>query len=150
MPQSLTKLYAHLIFSTKNRQPWLVDEIRPRVHGYMATVIRDMQSPWVIVGGVADHVHILFDMGKSHAPVAFVERVKRESSKFVKTLGEQYAEFYWQRGYGMFSVGPSHRDEAESYVRNQEEHHRTKAFQDEFRSFLVRYGVEFDERYVWD
>jgi putative transposase len=150
MPQSLTKLYAHLIFSTKHRQPYFDDEIRPRVHAYLATIVRSLDSPWVVVGGVADHVHILFDMGKMHTPVEFVERAKRESSKFVKTLGPQYKEFYWQRGYGMFSVGPAHRDEAEDYVRNQEEHHRTKTFQEEFRAFSERYGVAYDEQFVWD
>ncbi len=87
MPQSLTKLYAHVIFSTKNRQPFLDDAIRPRVHAYLATIVREMDSPWVVVGGVADHVHILFDMGEMHAPVEFVEKTKRESSKFIKTLG---------------------------------------------------------------
>ena len=150
MPQSLTKLYAHLIFSTKNRKPFLDDEIRPRLHGYLATVIRDLDSPFVVVGGVADHVHILFDMGKMHAPVKFVQQVKRESSKVVKTLGAKYKEFYWQRGYGMFSVSPTHRAEAEAYIRNQEEHHRTKTFQEEFRTFLERYDIDYDEEYVWD
>jgi REP element-mobilizing transposase RayT len=150
MPQSLTKLYAHLIFSTKNRQPFLDDAIRPRVHAYLASVFRDLDSPWVVVGGVADHVHILFDMGKMRAPVEFVEHVKRESSKFVKTLGPAYREFYWQRGYGMFSVGPASRDEVEAYVRNQEEHHRVRSFQEEYRAYLERYGIECDERYVWD
>jgi len=141
VPQSLTKLYAHLIFSTKNRQPFLVDEIRPRVHAYLATTIRNLDSSWVVVGGVADHVHILFDMGKMHAPVESVEQAKRESSKFVKTLGVEYQDFYWQRGYGMFSVGPAQRDEAEAYVRRQEEHHRTTSFQEQFRALLKRYGV---------
>ena len=150
MPQSLTRLYAHLIFSTKNREAWLDEGIRSRVHGYLATTIRGLDSPWVVVGGVADHVHILFDMGKMVAPVKFVEQVKRESSKFVKTLGAQYLKFYWQRGYGMFSVSPNDRDEAEHYVRNQEEHHRRKTFQDEYRAMLTRYGIEFDEQYVWD
>jgi putative transposase len=150
MAQSLTRLYAHLVFSTKNREPFLDGAIRPRVHGYLATVVRSLDSPWVVVGGVADHVHILFDMGKLHAPVEFVEQTKRESSKFIKTLGPQYEDFYWQRGYGMFSVSPADRDEAEAYVRNQEEHHRGKSFQDEYRAFLTRYGVEYDEQFVWD
>jgi REP element-mobilizing transposase RayT len=150
MPQSLTKLYAHLIFSTKNRQPCLDEQIRPRVHAYLATVVRSLDSPWVVVGGVADHVHILFDMGKKRAPVEFVEQAKRESSKFVKTLGPRYQAFYWQRGYAMFSVGPAHRDEAEEYVRNQEQHHRGKTYQEEFRAFLVRYGVPYNEEHVWD
>ena len=87
MPQSFTKLFAHLVFSTKSRKPILDEEVRPRVHAYLATVVRSFDSPYVVVGGVADHVHILFDMGKLHAPVEFVEQVKRESSKFIKTLG---------------------------------------------------------------
>lgn len=150
MPQSLTKLYAHLIFSTKNRQPVLDEAIRDRVHGYLATTIRKLDSPWVVVGGVADHVHILFDMGKKHSPLDFVEQVKRESSKFIKTLGPSYKQFYWQRGYGMFSVSPIRRDEAEAYVRNQTEHHRTRTFQEELRAMLSQYGVEYDEQYLWD
>ena len=150
MPQSLTKLYAHLIFSTKNRRPFLDDEIRPRLHAYLATAVRDLDAPYVVVGGVADHVHILFDMGKMHAPVKIVEQIKRESSKFVKTLGQKYKEFYWQRGYGLFSVSPNHRADVEAYVRNQEQHHRKKTFQEEFRTFLARYNIEYDERYVWD
>jgi putative transposase len=150
MPQSLTKLYAHLVFSTKNRQPFLAEEIRPRVHAYLATIIRSIDSPYVVVGGVADHVHILFDMGKMHAPVEFVEQVKQESSKFVKTLGPACSDFYWQRGYGMFSVSPTLLEDAEKYVRNQAEHHQKKSFQEEFREFLNRYSIEYDERYVWD
>ena len=104
----------------------------------------------MVVGGIEDHVHILFDLGKKTAPVKFVEQVKRESSKFIKTLGAKCSSFYWQRGYGMFSVSPKDRDEAENYVRNQQEHHRNKTFQDEYRTMLLQYAVEFDERYVWD
>ena len=150
MPQSLTRLYAHLDFSTKNREPFLDDSVRASVHAFVAATIRDLCSPWVVVGGVADHIHILFDMGKMVAPARIVEHVKRESSKFIKTLGGRYTKFYWQRGYGMFSVGPKDRDQAEHYVRNQEKHHRRTSFQDEYRAMLTRYGIEFDEQYVWD
>ncbi len=150
MPQSFTKLYAHLIFSTKGRQPLLDAAIESRVHGYLATILRDMDCPYVLVGGVDDHVHILFDIGKLHAPVEFVEHVKRESSKFVKTLGTQYRPFYWQRGYGMFSVSPTHLGDVEAYIRNQRTHHRSTTFQEEYRGFLQRYGIAYDERYVWD
>lgn len=153
MPQSLTRLYAHLVFSTKNRLPLIDNAIEPRGHGYLATIIRSLESPWVVVGGVggvADHVHIVFDIGKKHPPVKIVEQVKRESSKFVKTLGAKYKQFYWQRGYGMFSVSPKDRDEAETYVRNQQEHHRKKSFQDEYRAIATRYGMDLDERYAWD
>ncbi len=124
MPQSLTRLYAHLIFSTRNRLPLIDQAIQQRVHGYLAEAIRHMNSPYVVVGGVADHIHILFDVGKMHAPVKFVEEVKRESSKFIKTLGPKYSRFYCQRGYGKFSVSPPHLTDAADYVRNQEAHHQ--------------------------
>ncbi len=150
MPSSLTKLYAHLIFSTKDRKPFLDDNIRARVHGHLASVVRAMHSPYVVVGGVEDHVHILFDMGKIYAPCELVKEIKVESSKFVKTLGRKYRDFFWQRGYGMFSVGPLQRLQAEAYVRRQEEHHRTKSFKAEFRSFLHEYEIQFDEQHVWD
>jgi REP element-mobilizing transposase RayT len=150
MPQSLSQLYAHLIFSTKNRFPFLEDDIRKRVHAYLATTLRDMGSPFVVVGGVADHVHILFDMGRIHAAKAFVEQLKRESSKLTKTLRPNLDKFYWQRGYGIFSVSPTHRPDVVEYIETQEEHHRKKTFQEEYREFLNRYGIEFDEQYVWD
>ncbi|MCO6044944.1 IS200/IS605 family transposase [Aeoliella sp. ICT_H6.2] len=150
MPQSLSKLYAHLVFSTKNRQTFLDDSVRTRVHAYLATLLRDMKCPWVVVGGVEDHVHMLFDIGRMHSPAELVEQIKRESSKFVKTLGEPYQSFYWQRGYGMFSVSPTHRDDVERYVRNQAEHHQKLSYQEEFRSMLERAGIEYDERYLWD
>ena len=150
MPQSLTRLYAHLVFSTKDRMPLLTADVRPRVHAYLAELTRDCGSRFVVVGGVADHVHLLFELGKMNAPVQLVEKVKKESSKFVKTLGPDLHSFYWQNGYGMFSVSPTHRDQVERYVRNQEEHHRTKSFEEEYRGFLTRYGMEYDERYVWD
>ena len=109
MPQSLSQLYAHLIFSTKDRFPFIKVDIRQRVHGYLATTLRDMGSPFVVVGGVEDHVHILFDMGRIHAAKDFVEHVKRESSKFTKTLRPNLDKFFWQRGYGLFSVSLNHR-----------------------------------------
>lgn len=150
MAQSLIKMYAHLVFSTRNRVPSLSQEIRPRVHGYLAQVVRGMESPYVVVGGVADHVHILFDIGKAYPPVKFVEHVKRESSKFIKTLGPRFKLFYWQRGYGMFSVSPTHLEDVENYIRGQEEHHHQKTFKEELRDLLRKNELEFDERYVWD
>ena len=150
MPQSLTKLYAHLIFSTKNRQPYLTSGIRSQVHAYLSTLVRDSGSPHVVVGGVEDHVHLLFDMGKSLAPVKFVEFVKRDSSKFIKTLSDDFNDFYWQRGYGMFSVSPIHVQEVTTYINSQEEHHQKVTFREELLSFLKRYNIEYDEQYLWD
>ncbi len=150
MPQSLSQIYVHLIFSTKDRYPFLADDIRGRVHAYLAVVLRDMGASYVSVGGVADHVHILFDQGRNHAVKEFVEQTKRESSKFIKTLRPGLDRFYWQRGYGIFSVSPTHRISAEQYIAKQEKHHRVKSFQEEYRDFLNRYAIAFDERYVWD
>ncbi len=124
MPQSHARLYVHLIFSTKDRRPLLDDAVLPRVHAYLATALRELKSQYVVVGGVADHVHLLFDMGRMNSAADVVEELKRESSKFIKTLGPKYRRFYWQRGYGIFSVSPTHRPAAEKYVRKQAEHHR--------------------------
>ncbi|PHQ31717.1 IS200/IS605 family transposase [Rhodopirellula bahusiensis] len=150
MPQSLSQLYVHLIFSTKDRFPFSKDDIRDRVHAYLASVLREMGAPFVVVGGVDDHVHVLFDMGRIHPAKDFVEKVKRETSKFVKTLRPNLDKFYWQRGYGIFSVSSTHRDSVVAYIENQEEHHRATTFQEEYRDFLKRYGIAFDERYVWE
>ena len=89
-------------------------------------------------------------MGRIHAAKDFVEQIKRESSKFIKTLRPNLDKFYWQHGYGIFSVSPTHREGVVAYIESQEEHHRTKTFQEEYRDFLNRYGIEFDEQYVWD
>ena len=150
MPQSLTQLYVHLVFSTRNRRQHLDDTIRPQVHGYLATLIRSLDSSYVVVGGVADHVHIFFELNKTHTPVEFVERVKRESSKFIKSLGPKYQHFYWQRGYAMFTVSPMHLEGVEQYVRRQEEHHHKTTFEEEFRHLLQRNNIKWNEQYVWD
>lgn len=150
MPQALTKVVIHLVFITKNRKPWLDQTIRPRVHGYLAAMFRDLRAPWVVVGGVADHVYVLFDMGHSVAPVTFVEHTKRKSSKFLKMLGNHDTKSYWQRGYAICSVSRKDRDQAEDYVRHQEEYHLGKSFQEAYRELLTRYRIEFDEPFVWD
>jgi len=150
MPQSISRVYVHLIFSTKHRQRWLDDSVRPKVHAYLAVVARDMGCPYVVVGGVEDHVHMLMDIGKQALPINIVAKVKKASSKYIKTFGNEYSNFYWQAGYGMFSVGPTHLKDVRQYVENQVEHHKRVTFNDEFRTFLNRYEIDFDERYVWD
>jgi len=150
MPQSLTQLAVHLVFSNRNREPFLDASIRPQVHGYLSAVVRNLESPWVVAGGVADHVHLLFELPKTRIPTEVVAVVKRESSKFVKTLSPGLESFQWQRGYGMFAVSPPHRNRVEAYIRNQEEHHRKRTFQEEYRAMLEQAGITYDERYVWD
>lgn len=150
MPQSLSKVIIHIIFRTKDRQPWLDRDIRPRMHAYVATVGRDLNGEVLRVGGVADHLHIVATLPRTLSQAEMVETMKKTSSKWIKELDSKYSQFYWQRGYGAFSVSPSQLDAVVQYVENQEEHHRTRTFQEEYREVLRKYGVEFDERYVWD
>jgi len=149
VPQSLTNLLTHLIFSTKNRAPLLASkDLRHSAHAYLATVLKDRKCPAVIVGGIADHVHILCHLGKTESVSNLMEHLKASSSKWLKTQGSPI--FTWQRGYGAFSVSQSQVDAVVFYVQNQEEHHRSVTFEEEYRSFLRGYRVAFDERYVWD
>jgi putative transposase len=150
LPQSLSRILVHLVFSTKNRTPWLTPEIRTELFPYLATVLDDNGCPSLRVGGVDDHIHLLFGLSRTLSPADIVEMIKTASSKWIKTKGPQFAGFHWQSGYGIFSVSQSHADDVVRYILNQEEHHRTMPYQDEFRTLLVRYEIDFDERYVWD
>jgi REP element-mobilizing transposase RayT len=150
MPQSLSRVIIHIIFSTKDRNPWLDAEVRPRMHAYLATICRDLGAETFRVGGVADHVHLVTTLPRTLSQASLLEDVKKTSSKWIKTLGPAYGQFHWQRGYGAFSVSPSQLTGVVEYVEHQDEHHRHRSFQEEYREFLHRHGVEFDERYVWD
>ena len=151
MAQSLTRLWTHSIFSTKDRYPFLTDtRIRANMHAYLATVLRSHDCHTVIVGGCADHVHALFALSKNHSISQIVKEIKRTSSAWIKTVERRYSKFRWQAGYGAFSVSQSNVARVCRYIENQEQHHRRKTFQDEFRAFLRRYGIDYDERYVWD
>ena len=141
MSQSLANLYVHLIFSTKERVPFLSPEVRPELHAYMATVLANLNSPAVIINSVADHVHLLFKMGRTVTLAQVVEDVKKSSSKWIKTQGEGFAGFAWQAGYGAFSVSESN---VSNHIRGQEEHHWVKTFQEEYRVFLKRHRMEWD------
>jgi REP element-mobilizing transposase RayT len=142
-------LTAHMIFSTKNRKPFLIPDVQPRIWGYMSRTLQNLECHDITVGGVADHVHILCNLTKKHAPMKVLEILKKDSSKFAKTL-DGCKHFQWQDGYGLFSVSPSHIPAVHRYIQNQEAHHRREAFQDELRRILKKYGVSYDERYLWD
>jgi REP element-mobilizing transposase RayT len=150
MSQSLSKVILHIIFSTKEREPWIDQDVRPRLHSYLATVCRDSGGETYRVGGMADHVHIVTTLLRTLSQAELVEEIKTTSSKWMKLLAPQYRNFYWQRGYGAFSVSPSQLGDVIEYVVDQQEHHRTRTFQDEYREMLRKCGVAFDERYVWD
>ena len=150
MPQSLVKNYVHIVFSTKNRQPFIDQSIKEELHAYLGGTCKELGCPVLAVGGVEDHVHILCMLSRNMALSELVGKVKANSSKWIKTKGEQYANFYWQNGYGAFSVNPTETEVVIKYIQNQEEHHKKRTFQEEYRLFLKKYKVEYDERYVWD
>jgi REP element-mobilizing transposase RayT len=150
MPQSLSIVIVHVIFSAKDRRPFLDPETRPKLHAYLATVARNVDCEAYRVGGVADHVHLAIRLSRTMTIARLVETLKTSSSKWLKTQSPALAAFSWQRGYGCFSVGPSDLDALKAYIDTQEEHHKTRTFQEEFRMFLKKYGVEYDEAYVWD
>jgi putative transposase len=151
MSQSLAQVYLHLVFSTKNRIPWLQTRpLREELHAYLGGTCRDLDSPSLTVGGVEDHVHVLCRLSRVHRIADLVRELKRESSKWVKTKGVDLADFHWQDGYGAFSISPSHVPALTRYIAEQERHHQTRSFQDEMRRIYRKYGVEYDERYVWD
>ena len=150
MPQSLSSILIHLVFSTKNREPFITPAIEPELHPHMASIFRALKSPSLTIDGTADHIHILFSLGRVIRVADLVEEVKTDSSKGIKTKGPEFRNFHWQKGYGAFSIGQSNVAALKSYIRGQKQHHKRVTFQDEYREFLKRYEVEYDERYVWD
>ncbi len=152
MAQSLTANLIHLIYSTKHREAQLAErsEIRPKLFAYQAGIYKTLDSPAIAIGGTQDHIHALFILSKTLALCDLIEEVKKGSSKWLKTQDTGFAGFRWQNGYGAFSLSQSHVAQARRYIDGQIEHHQTLTFQEEFRLFLKRYGVNYDERYVWD
>ena len=145
MPQSLARLYVHVAFSTLGRQPTIGEP--DALHRYIGGICRNRKCPSLIVGGVADHVHILLELSRTEPIADLVKEVKRSSSIHMKQAN---AAFSWQSGYGAFSVGRNEIEQVRDYIRRQPEHHATVSFQDEFRTLLTEFGMECDERYVWD
>jgi putative transposase len=150
MPHSLSQVLVHLVFSTKNRAPMLEPKLRANLHLYLAATLREHDCPPLQVGGVEDHVHLLFALSRTLAISKVVEIVKTKSSRWIKTQGPLLSGFYWQGGYGAFSVNASSTDSVVAYIRNQEKHHQSATFQDEYRDILADYKMTYDERYVWD
>ena len=148
MPQTLSLNLVHIIFSTKDCAPLISDEVAPRLHAYQAGTARELGCECFRVGGVADHVHLALRLPTTKTAADIVSRVKTASSAWMKEQG--VVTFAWQRGYGLFSVGPADLDALVRYIDSQREHHTRRSFQDEVRTFLTKYGISFDERYLWD
>ncbi len=150
MPQSLSSILIHLVFSTKNRESFITPTIEGELQPYMATIFRALKSPSLAIDGTTDHIHILFCLGRVMKIADLVEEVKTGSSKWIKTKGPAFRNFHWQKGYGVFSIGQSNVAALKRYIHGQKQHHRRVTFKDEYRKFLKRYDIEYDERYVWD
>ena len=150
MPQSLSSILIHLVFSTKNREPFITPAIETELHPYMAKIFCELKSPSLTIDGTSDHLHILFSLGRVIKVADLVQEVKTASSKWIKTKGQEFKSFHWQKGYGAFSIGQSNVEALKRYIRGQKRHHSRVTFQDEFRNFLKRYQIDYDERYVWD
>ena len=150
MNQSLVKNYLHIVFSTKHRQPLILPSIEKELYSYLGGICNNFECQVIKIGGHKVHIHILCLLSKKTALIKLVEQLKSNSSKWIKTKGSEYSNFYWQDGYGAFSVNPSEVDIVINYIENQKEHHSKKTFQEEYLAFLNKYKVEYNEHYVWD
>ena len=149
MPQSLSQIYVHLVFSTKGREPFISTAIQPKLHAYLAGTLNAIDCPAITVGGMPEHVHLLFRLARTMTLSEVVKAAKVESSKWMKEEGG-LGEFAWQAGYGAFSVGASQLETVVHYIQNQAEHHAERSFQEEFRRMLGLYQISYNEAYVWD
>jgi len=150
MGQSLAKNYIHIVFSTKYREPLIHEPYYSELHAYIGGICKSLECHPLIIGGYTDHIHILCMLSKKIALMKLVEEVKSHSSKWMKTKSKDLQSFYWQNGYGAFSVNPWQVNVVINYIANQKAHHQKKGFQDEYRGILKKNNVEYDERYVWD
>ena len=150
MGQSLVNQYTHIIFSTKNREKLILPSIQSELFSYLGATCNELNCTSVKIGGHLDHVHVLCKLSKKLALETFLQKLKSHSSKWVKTKGDEFESFFWQDGYGAFSVSPGHVDALVKYIENQNEHHSKIIFKDEYLRILKKNNVDYDERYLWD
>ncbi len=150
MGQSISKVLVHITFSTKYRQVLIDNEIEEKLYAYLGGICKKLKCNPIIVGGHKNHVHILCLLSRNITQADLLEEIKKSSSKWAKTVSKKYENFYWQNGYGIFSVNPSEAEVVVNYIKNQKKHHSKRTWEDEFLAFLKRYGVDYDDRYIWD
>lgn len=150
MAQSLSNVLVHLVFSTKHRARLIDEAVEADLHAYLAGIAKRLDCSPHKIGGVEDHVHLACSQSRTITIADLVQELKQSTSRWIKTRGERYKAFEWQSGYGAFSVSQSHLEALRKYIASQREHHRDETFQNEFRTLLERYRVDYDERYVWD
>jgi putative transposase len=150
MAQTLVNLMAHIVFSTKNRDPLITPEIEPELFAYIGGILKNHESRLLHAGGTVDHVHLLMSQSKNVSLSSLMKDVKKDSSSWIKTKGRGFKNFHWQDGYGGFSVGKSEVPALKQYITTQKAHHRKRTFQEEFLQLLDEYGIDYDERYLWN
>lgn len=150
MAQSISSILVHVVFSTKNRTPWLAESWRDRLHGYLGGIVRGFESDLLAINSVPDHVHLLLPLPRTECIADMVKEIKTGATWWIQKKNKGLSGFQWQAGYGAFSISPSHRRALEKYIGNQAEHHRKVSFQEEYRRLLKKYEIQFDERYLWD
>lgn len=149
MGQSYTRLYYHIIFSTKDRARQITNDFRSRLYEYLGGIIARENGRLIAAGGAADHVHLVVSLNATAALADVLRIVKTNSSKWVHETFPDKADFAWQPGYAAFSVSSSKLEDVRTYIANQEEHHRQTTFEEEFVAFLNRHGISYDRKYLW-
>lgn len=150
MANTYTQMTVHMVFSTKRRLPFIQKEDFKKVHEYISGILNNIMCKPLIVGGVEDHVHLMFELGKNCSTSEVARIVKTNSSKWIKSLNACYYDFAWQDGYSSFSVSKSIREKVSNYIANQEEHHKQSTFESEYRQFLILHEIEFNDKYLFD
>lgn len=150
MANTYTALHYHVIFSTKNREPWITTEHEQRLWAYRGGIARENEMKPLMIGGIENHVHLLLGISPVLAVSKAVQLIKVGSSAWVKETLPGMRGFGWQDGYGAFTVSKSHLPEVAEYVGGQRQHHQGRTFEQEYRALLEKHGIEFDERYILD
>ena len=150
MPQSFCNLTYHLVFSTKQRRPWITKEFGRRLYDYLGGTIRDLGGTMLAINGMPDHVHILTRLRQDIAVSVVLRKIKASSRKWIHGVFPDATQFAWQSGYGAFTVSKSRIEDVRAYLDEQEQHHRTRTFQEEFVALLEAHGIEYDEKFLWD
>ena len=148
MSQSFSKIYCHIVFHTKNNMKFIREDIEDELYAYLGGVLRNCKSISFQIGGTSDHIHILCTLPRTMAPADLAEELKKSTSKWIKTKGSHYRDFYWQEGYGAFSVGWSQVETIKWYIRNQKQHHSKVSFIEEYKRLLNENGIEYVEKYL--
>jgi putative transposase len=148
MSQSFVQFYTHIVFHTKNNRVLIYEDIEDELYSYLGGILKNLKSQPIKIGGTSDHIHLLFTLPKTMTPADLVEEVKKSSSRWIKTKGKGYETFYWQDGYGGFSVSNFHVEVIKNYISNQKQHHLKTSFLEEYKKLLDEYSITYDEKYL--